>query len=76
MNHAARLDAFRRMADVKSVLARQELLRSDYQAQGLPSEQIDYCLGVLRGCLAVIEASLIDDQEKLVPPATHVFEAA
>jgi hypothetical protein len=79
MNHAAQLDALRRIADVKNMLARQELLRSDHQAQGLPVERIDDFVEILRGCLAVIEASLKADEIEplfLAPPTTLAREAA
>jgi hypothetical protein len=79
VNRAAQLDALRRIADVKNMLARQELLRSDHQAQGLPVERIDDFVEILRGCLAVIEASLkTDDLEPLLlaPPTTLAREAA
>ena len=79
MNDAAQLDALRRIGDVKSMLASQELLRSEHQASGLPSERIENLLGVLRGCLVVIEASMkIGDPETflLQPPTELVAKAA
>ena len=76
---AAQSDAIRRIADVKGMIARQQLLKSELETKGLPVERVEDLIEILRGCLWVIEASIRANDREMPPgppPAVLVNRAA
>jgi hypothetical protein len=75
---AAQLDASRRMADVKRMIAYQTLLKSELRTNGLPAEGAERLIDILQCCLLVIEATQVADEEDLnaSPPRLAAGKAA
>ena len=70
--NAAQLDASRRMADVKGMIAHQTLVKSELRTKGLAAEPTQNLIDILRCCLVVIEASQTAGEEDLKAPALRV----
>ena len=62
---AAQLDASRRMADVKRMIAYQTRLKSELELKGLPVEGAEKLIGILQCCLLVIETAQAAKEEDL-----------
>jgi hypothetical protein len=75
---AAQLDASRRMADVKRMIAYQTRLKSELKLKGLPAQGAEKLIGILQGCLLVIEAAQAAKEDDLNsrPPGIVANEAA
>ena len=61
--NAAQLDAARRIADVKGMIAQQRKVKSDLEAKGLPVDRIEDLIKIPQSCLVIIEASQKSNEE-------------
>ena len=72
--NVAQLDG--RIADVKRVLADHSVARAALEAKGLPVEQTEKIIVILRCCLAIIEASgRVDEEAPLALPRPSVLDS-
>jgi hypothetical protein len=71
--NAAQLDASRRIADVKKMIAYQTTVKSELKSKRLPVERVENLIDILGCCLLVIEASQrAGDEEPSALPAPSV----